>query len=63
MNAQTLIALARKHLTGDPSARLCMERAIECFDRGDLRSAREQALKSLAYSVGKLSPIYLKASV
>lgn len=62
MNAQNLIVLARKHLNSDPSARLCMERAIECFDRGDLRSAKEQALRSLAYSVGKSSPVYLKAS-
>jgi hypothetical protein len=62
MTAQTLIVLARKHLTSDPSARLCMERAIECYDQGDLRSAKEQALKSLAYSVGKFSPVYLKAS-
>jgi len=32
--------------------------ASACFNKGDFYYARERALDSLAYSVGKFSPVY-----
>jgi hypothetical protein len=44
------------------SAQLCARDAEACFARLDWYHARERALKSLAYSVGILSPLYIKTA-
>jgi hypothetical protein len=58
--ANKAIRLARKHIGGamESSARLCLADAINLFDSGDVDFAHHRALKSLAYSVGILSPVY-----
>lgn len=43
------------------SAVLAASDAAACFNRGDFRYARERALESLAYSVGKFSEAYRSA--
>lgn len=65
MNTDLVIRLARKHLGSgnmESSARLCLEDAINLYDKGDFTYAKARALKSLAYSVGILHPDYRKAS-
>ena len=44
------------------SAMLCLDDAITLTMRGNIEDAKIRALKSLAYSVGKSSPIYLEAA-
>ena len=63
MNTSEVIALARKHLGGgmESSARICLSDAVNLLDGGDLFSAKERALKSLAYSVGVCHPDYARA--
>jgi hypothetical protein len=43
------------------SAALCLDDARSLLTAGDLTYARQRALKSLAYSVGILAPVYLDA--
>jgi hypothetical protein len=40
------------------SAQLCAKDAEALFNRGEYAYAHKRALKSLAYSVGKFSPVY-----
>ena len=66
MTTDQIIILARKHLGGEmeSSARLCLADAIALRDAAhvDREAVRRRALRSLAYSVGIASPIYLRAS-
>ena len=65
MNSKDVIILARKHLGSgvmDSSARLCLSDAIMLYDDGDLIHAKERALKSVFYSVGKFHADYKRAS-
>jgi len=64
MRAQQIIALALKYAPQAQmrsSAELCIADANACLARGFEQYARDRALKSLAYSVGVLSPIYKQA--
>ncbi len=63
MTTHQIIIEARKHIGGqmESSARLCLSDAIQLYDKGAHDSARQRAIKSLAYSVGILSPVYRKA--
>lgn len=66
MNAAEIIALAEEHADKaqmKSSAELCITDAKWCLARGEEDYAKGRALKSLAYSVGKLSPIYKSAAV
>lgn len=59
--AAATIEVARKYETLGAmatSARSCADDAQVCFDRGDYEHAAKRALRSLAYSVGKFSPVY-----
>lgn len=64
MQVNAIIREARQHVGDTPamesSARLCLADAVQLYDRGDYTRAREQAVRSLRYSVGVFSPIYLK---
>jgi hypothetical protein len=64
MTTADIIISARKHLGGqmESSARLCLQDAVEAFDRGDYDAARDRAVRSLAYSVGILHHAYQRAS-
>ena len=65
MNARQTIELAKKHWGKggmSSSAQLCLVEAVSLYDDGNFVSARERALKSLAYSVGILHPDYKRAS-
>jgi len=63
MFAHQVIILARKHLTNDASARLCLSDANRIVEEcGDLNAAKKRALDSLAYSVGVFHPDYVRAS-
>ena len=66
MEVSKIIVLARKHLAANPanelSARICLADAVALSDKGDFESSKVRALKSLAYSVGILSPVYARAS-
>lgn len=67
MTTREIIALARKHVVfteseHKPSARFCLESAINQFDNGDFYVARTNAIKSIAYSVGVFHPDYLMAA-
>lgn len=66
MNTNEVIILARKHVNGaagemKSSALVCLQDAIMCQYQGDLATAKERALKSLAYSVGVFHPDYRRA--
>jgi len=56
MTTLKIIRLARQHVANDAatesSARLCLSDALACYDAGDLESAVQRAIKSLAYSIG-----------
>ena len=60
MNTNDMIILARKHALSDSpmqsSAAICLRSAVALQDDGALGHAREQALRSLAYSVGAFHP-------
>lgn len=64
MSTDQVLILARKHLGGamETSARLCLADAIELKNDGRLDEAKLRAVKSLAYSVGILSPVYQAAA-
>lgn len=64
IDTKQILALARKHLGGEmeSSARLCLADAVKLYDEGDLKYARNRALKSLSYSVGVFHPDYQKAA-
>lgn len=66
MQLSNIIRLARKHVadnaTNELSARCCLADAIALADAGDYEYAEKRALKSLAYSLGILSPIYRRAA-
>jgi len=64
MSVDTIIAVAKIHLIGgkmESSARLCLTDATYLFGKGDMIAAKHRALKSLAYSVGVLHPVYRAA--
>lgn len=63
-SASKTIILARKHLGGamESSARLCLSDAVLLYDAGSYESARRQALRSLAYSVGVFHPDYKRCA-
>ena len=65
MKIEKVIAIARKHLGKgemESSARLCFERAISLYEEKWFFYAHILAVKSIAYSVGKLHPDYKKAN-
>ncbi len=64
MTTEQVIASAAAHLGGAmrSSAELCLSDARHLHREGDDKYARQRALKSLAYSVGILSPVYQAAS-
>jgi len=47
----------------ESSARLCLAEAIELTNNGDYAAGKARAVKSLAYSVGILSPTYQRHAV
>jgi len=64
IEARKQIGLLEKNYLGEikeSSARLCLTDAVTAFDAGDYETARRRAIKSLAYSVGILHPVYRKA--
>jgi len=64
MNTDQVLALARKHLgkcSMESSARLCLQDAVKLKDDGELRLARERAMRSIAYSVGVFHADFKKA--
>lgn len=66
MSIAEILALAGSHIgKGNmmSSAMLCLTDAISLYDSEDFASAKERALKSLAYSVGVFHPDYKKASL
>jgi hypothetical protein len=65
MTLSNIFILAVKHLgKGDmeSSARLCLADARRLEEADDYDGARTRALKSLAYSVGRAHPDYIKAA-
>lgn len=66
MQLSNIIRLARKHVadtaSNELSARCCLADAVSLSDDGDYEYARQRALKSLAYSLGILSPVYQRAA-
>lgn len=64
-NLTQLQNIARKHLgKGDmeSSARLCLSRSIQLMDdESNIEAAKEQALKSIKYSIGIMARDYIKA--
>lgn len=65
MNVAEIIALAEKHVDQaqmKSSAELCIVDAKKQLAEGKEEYARNWALKSLAYSVGKSSPVYKSAA-
>lgn len=67
MNAQQVIALARKYATDTAapmasSARLCLSDAVALYDAGKLDDAKARAVKSLCYSVGVFHNDYKRAN-
>ena len=66
MNTHKVIALARKNVGANPtnesSARLCLEDAVNLYDRADFEPAKKRAIDSLRYSVGIFHADYKKAS-
>lgn len=65
MTIEKIIIEARVNLGGtmESSARLCLADAIALYDAGNKEAAKLRALKSLAYSVGILSPVYRRAAL
>lgn len=63
MNVNETIILARKHLgIGNRSARICLNDAIYCRDKGLLDAAKNRALDSLKHSVGVFHKDYQRAA-
>jgi hypothetical protein len=64
MNAQEIIDLAQSHVSKasmQSSAQLCVDDARACLARGLPDYAIGRAVRSLAYSLGILSPVYQAA--
>jgi hypothetical protein len=64
MNADKIIVLARRHLTGaisESSARVCLADAIALMDQGDIEHARYRAIESLKYSIGAFHADFKRA--
>lgn len=53
-DAQTHVAKAQMASSGQ----LCLQDAIALFERGEWLYAQRRALKSLAYSLGVVHPLY-----
>lgn len=49
------------HMPMHSSAALCLNDAIDAFERGDEPAARARALKALAYLIGTTHPDYRMA--
>ena len=66
MNTHKVIALARKNVGANPtnesSARLCLEDAVNLYNKADFEHAKKRAIDSLRYSVGIFHADYKKAS-
>jgi len=66
MNAKDVITLARQNVgaisANESSARLCLADAVALYDAGFIIEAKRRALYSLAYSLGKFSRVYVRAS-
>lgn len=66
MTTDDVFRAARLYLDDNPehrsSARLCMSDAMTLLDRGETRDAARRALRSLAYSVGVLHPVYRRCA-
>ena len=66
MNTHKVIALARKNVDATPanesSARLCLEDAVNLYNKADFKHAKKRAIDSLRYSVGIFHADYKKAS-
>ena len=61
VDTNKVLALARKHLGENSSARACMASAVTAQNDGDLDLAARWALRSLAHSVGILHADYTSA--
>jgi hypothetical protein len=64
MNAQQIIDLAQANVEKaqmQSSAQLCVDDARACLARGLPEYAISRAVRSLAYSLGILSPVYQAA--
>lgn len=64
MTTAQVIAAAERHVPDAhmrSSAQLCVDDARALAAKGDTVHARQRAIKSLAYSVGILSPLYQAA--
>lgn len=64
MNAQEIIDLAQANVEKaqmQSSAQLCVDDARACLERGLPDYAIARAVRSLAYSLGILSPVYQAA--
>lgn len=61
-----VLTIASQFVDADPdtatSAALCLVDAHRLYDAGNFDAARRRALRSLAYSVGILSPVYAAAT-
>jgi hypothetical protein len=64
MQSDQVLILARKHLGqgNEPSARFCLEEAVQRQNDGSFDYAKRWALKSLDYSVGFMHPDYKTAN-
>jgi len=67
MTVHEIIILARKYvMQGEApmqsSAELCLSDAIKLYDNGALGSAKNRAIRSLAFTVGIHHPDYARAS-
>lgn len=60
---EKILALARKNLGSNDSARLCMEDAMRNFDASDYVGAQKRAIDSLRHSVGIFHSDYIRAEV
>ena len=63
INALRAIQIAEVHMfnpgrSGGKSAECCVSDAHACYERGLYECAHERALKSLAYSLSRFSPVY-----
>jgi hypothetical protein len=66
LTTSKILAIARKHVGNgaamESSARLCLSDAVRAENDGELGTACACALRSLAYSVGKFHPDYIRVS-
>jgi len=65
MKTSDIIILARKYIgfgVMDSSAKLCLSDATTLVEIGQLDYAKKRALQSLAYSIGRLHPDYIRTT-